>query len=103
MFIDLACRIKVSLGSFKFSIGDPLSWAGAVFTVILLWRWWGLKKLLSFSIIVALLMFLMFKLDNFILNSLNKEGIGYTFLTKPFFISILICVFLYYGFIHNGK
>lgn len=103
MFTDLACRINVSFGSFKFSLENPWFWTGVVFVLVVLWRWWGIKKLLSFSIIIAILIFSMFKLDAVIMNRLGEEGREYTLLTKPFFIGVCAFVFLYYGFIRKEK
>ncbi|MBL7197567.1 MAG: hypothetical protein ISS47_05670 [Candidatus Omnitrophica bacterium] len=102
MFINLITRINISLGSFKVSLGNPLFWAGVIIIVALLLRWWGIKKLISFSIITSVLLFLMFKLDSIITDSLGKdEGNPFALLTKPFFLALTAFVFIYYSFLRK--
>ncbi|NQU19085.1 hypothetical protein HQ550_02900 [bacterium] len=100
--IDLAARIKISFGSLKVIIGSPLFWVGVIVILLFFLRRWGLKKFISFSIVISVLLFLMFRLDSFIVNLLGKEeGIPFSFLTKPFFLAAIAFVFLYYNFMRK--
>jgi len=103
MFVNLVGRIVVSFGNYNLSFGNPWFWVGVGTVLFLLWRWWGIKKLLSFSIIICGLMFLMFKSDVAIKNYLGEEGKEYAFLTKPFFIAVSAFIFLYYAFIRKDS
>jgi hypothetical protein len=100
MLIDLAARISIFFGSFKISLGNPLFWIGVVIILLFLLRQVGIKKLLSLSIIVSILLFLMFKVDGVIVNYFGKEDGNFcTVLTKPLFIFIIAVVFVYYIFL----
>lgn len=104
MLPNLICRLEVTVGTFKFNINNPWYWAGALFVLLVLWRWWGIKKLLSFSIIISLLIFLMFRFDTIITEHLGKEeGSPFAMLTRPFFIALCGFVFLYYGFLRKDS
>ncbi|MFC1645587.1 hypothetical protein ACFL2Y_00190 [Candidatus Omnitrophota bacterium] len=101
--MNLASKIVISFGSFEVSLANPWTWAGIVFILIVLWRWWGIKRLILFSIIISVLMVFMFRLDNIICNRLGaEEGNPFALLIKPFFLSLSAVIFLCFGFINRN-
>jgi hypothetical protein len=100
MFINLLARVYISFGSFKMGLDNPGFWIGAGTILLFLWRWWGIKKLLSFGIVIFILLFIIFKVDGFLIGVLGKdESDPFVLLAKPFFIAISVAVFLCYSFL----
>lgn len=97
---DLINKVSISFGSFKVIVENPLFWAGGVVILLFLLIRWGIRKFLSFSIVIAALLFSMFKVDSYIVSIFGKEeGSFYTVLTKPLFLFLIAFVVIYYGFI----
>ncbi|MFH1621680.1 MAG: hypothetical protein ABIA97_00965 [Candidatus Omnitrophota bacterium] len=103
LFINFPARLDFSLGSYTLSFGNSWFWTGVFFVVILFLRWWGIKKFLSFTIVISLVLFLMFKLDSVIISRLGDESSPFTSLLKPLTIAIVGFVFLYYAFVRKDS
>lgn len=104
MFTNLICSIEITLGNLKFTIGNPWFWAGSISVLIVLWRWWGIKKLLSFTIVISLLFYLMIRVETIVSNYFGEgEGSFFAMMTKPFFIALAAFVFFYYGFLRKDS
>ena len=100
MFMSLAGKIIISFSSFKISLENPLTWIGIVFILALLWRWWGIKRVIGFGIIMSILLIFMFKIEGVIINNLGvEEGNPFALLIKPFFITLLVILFLCFSFL----
>jgi hypothetical protein len=98
--VDLAARISISFGAQKIKIDNPLFWIGVIIILLFFLRWWGIKKFISFSLIISVLLFLMFKADSFIAGYFGKdEGNFYGLLAKPLFLFFIGIVFVYYVFL----
>jgi len=81
-------------------VDNPLSIIGGIIIFIFLLRCWGIKKIISCSVVVGILVFLMIRIDNLVLQTLgNSEGEYFTMLVKPFFVFIIALTFLYFSFI----
>ena len=104
MFTNLICSIEVTLGNNKFTIDNPWFWAGIIFVLVVLWCWWGFKRLLSFTAVISLLFFLMMRTE-FIVNNYfgEDEGSSFAMLTKPFFMALAAFIFLYYAFLNRDS
>lgn len=102
LFINFPARLDFSLGSCTVSFGNPWFWAGVFLVVILFLRWWGIKKFLSFAIVISLVLFLMFKLESVIIGRLGDESNPFTSLLKPLTIAIVGFVF-YYAFVRKDS
>lgn len=104
MLTNFACSIEIALGNFKFTIDNPLFWVGCITAFIVLWRWWGIKKLLSFLIVFSLLIVLMFRTENIVSNYFGEgEGNYFAMLIRPFFIALAAFIFFYYGFLRKDS
>lgn len=96
----IAKMMKISFGSFSFTVDNPLLWGSvAIIALFFLFRW-GIKKFFIFNFILGGSIYLMIKADTFIINYFGKEeGEFFTLLTKPLFVFIVGFVFIYYTFI----
>ncbi len=102
MFTILSARIVFTFSSFKVGLGNPVFWICAFIILLVFLNRWGLKKILSFSVIISVLLFLMFKVDRIVIDIFGREeGNLYSVLTKPIFLFLIAVVLIYYAFIYK--
>lgn len=99
---NFASKINISLGDYNIIVGNPIFWIGVFVILLYFLRSWGIKKVISFGLIVSALLFSMFRFDDFISSFFGKEeGNYYALLTKPVFLFLMAFVFIYYAFINR--
>jgi len=89
---------------FRFSYANPLLWIFFLFLLLILLRFWKLKKALSFCAIIILLLLATTKIELYVSSFLQQQDIVFDpvlFRAIPLFLFALIIV--YYIFIRDQE
>ena len=85
------------------SIKDPVFCVSLLVILIVVWKWWGIKKIFLYSIFCGIVFFLMFITKTFINGLLGEDGGWVILLMEPTMIAVLVLGFLYFGFIKDNN
>jgi len=92
------------LGNFHFTFTNPVFWLFLLLLFLTLLTFWRLKKALSFSLIVALILLGATKFENFLGNIFTGSGESFDpTMVRLLSITFIAFIFIYYAFIKRDK
>ena len=92
-----------SLKNFHFTFLNPLFWAFLLVLLLILLRFWEIKKSFSFCLIIAVILLGTTKLEDFVVDTLAISGESLVpFLIRVLSLFAVAIVFLYCAVIKDG-
>ncbi len=92
-----------SLGHFRFSFLNPLFWIFLLVLFLMLLRFWYARKSFSFCLIVAIILLVTTRLEDFMVSILAKNGEGFDpLIIRVLSIVAILIISLYYFFIREN-
>lgn len=90
------------LSNFNFSVSNPVFWILFCMLLLVLLGKWKIKKALSFSLVIAIILLMATKIEAITINSFKKMGESFDGIIIRIITIILVCmVVMYYTFMKS--
>ena len=93
-----------SICRFQFTVGNPVFWVGLCVLILLLSRFWDIKKSFSFGVVVGVVLLAATRIEFSLAATMEKAGEPFDPIVVRLLSVVVIClVVLYYVFIKSDS